>query len=83
MKDCSECIFGIYKDFGYSVYTVIGTEFICRKGNRKVVESIESYETIEKPESCDDHTEGSPLELSVDEALPDDVVEFVDSITFS
>lgn len=26
--DCSQCLFALYKDEGYSVYTVLGTDII-------------------------------------------------------
>jgi hypothetical protein len=72
---CDNCIFGLYKDVGYSDWTVLGTDFYCRLGKREMT-SAETYETIEKPDDCDEFRSGQPTKLSVSDKLPDDLKRY-------
>ena len=73
-ETCDNCIWGLYKDVGYSNWTVEGTNFYCRMRNRPVT-SAETYEEIEKPDDCNDWKWGEPPKLSVEDRLPDDCKE--------
>ncbi len=71
-ETCDGCIWGLYKDVGYSDWTVLGTDFYCRMRNRPK-ESAETYEEIEKPDDCNDWKWGQPAKLSVSDKLPPDM----------
>lgn len=69
---CDNCIFGLYKDVGWSDFTVEGTDFYCRLGNRPSI-SAEKYEVVDKPDDCNEFREGVPTKLSVEDELPPDM----------
>jgi hypothetical protein len=69
-KYCDTCLFGIYKDYGYSDLTVQGTSFYCRRNLRPTIPDVERFEVIEKPDHCQVWESGKPQHLSVDSKLP-------------
>lgn len=68
---CDDCFFAYYKDFGYSNWTVEGTELKCIRRNRTSI-SAERFERIPAPDSCNDWKYGKPSHYSVDDPDPGD-----------
>lgn len=72
MKKCTDCKFALLKDYGYSNYTVEGTEFNCLK-NLNPSSGIDIWYN-EAPEllfaeQCNSFSEGDPFRLSVEDNL--------------
>lgn len=68
-KKCSECVFAILHDYGYSNYTVEGTTVYCSKDIHPDNGFDRWYGQDKRnlhAENCSSFIEGSPVEIDVD-----------------
>lgn len=69
MKTCSECRWAVFEDFGYSNYTVEGTNFSCMKSLHPAGTFDRFYgedERLEFADKCDGFNAGEPVEIDCD-----------------
>lgn len=75
-RNCSECRFAIFRDYGYSNWTVEGTQFMCAK-RLHPDDSFDRFYNVnpklEYAEKCDGFVEGIPVDMDVDEEKMDDL----------
>jgi hypothetical protein len=70
---CNSCKFAIFEDYGYSNYTVEGTEFFCAKKlnpNGNFDRFYGKAKELEHGSICSGYVEGETIKIDVDhEAL--------------
>lgn len=69
-KNCGDCKFCIFKDHGYSNYTVEGTDMYCAKDKHPEAPFDRFYGEdyrLEFAKNCPSFTEGTSIEMDVDE----------------
>lgn len=69
-KSCNNCRFAIFQDFGYSNYTVEGTDFICAKSLHPEGQFDRFYGTDDRLNfgaTCSGHVQGDPVEMDVEQ----------------
>jgi hypothetical protein len=75
MKNCAECKFCCFIDYGYSNYTVEGTEFYCAKKLHPAGHFDRFYgedKRLEYAETCGGFEAGEAIDMDVEEeGLPD------------
>lgn len=74
---CKSCKYCVYRDYGYSNYTVEGTSQECGRG---VHESFDRFygqapEIALIPVPCPSYSSGEPIKLDVDGKLWDELTE--------
>jgi hypothetical protein len=72
MKTCNECRFALFEDYGYSNWTVEGTDFTCLKSLNPAGSFDRWYghdKRLEYADTCPGYVEGDPAELDVDREL--------------
>lgn len=70
MRSCNNCKFAVMKDFGYSNYTVEGTQFVCANNCHPNGEFDRFYgedKRLEFGAECPQYEQGVPIEMDVDE----------------
>lgn len=68
-RNCNNCKYAVFIDFGYSNFTVEGTEFNCAKKLHPDAPFDRWYgreARLEFGVTCGGHEEGDPLEIDVD-----------------
>ena len=68
-RSCNNCKYAVFIDFGYSNYTVEGTEFNCAKKLHPDAPFDRWYgedTRLEFGKACEGYEEGDPLEIDVD-----------------
>lgn len=68
-KSCNNCKFAVFQDYGYSNYTVEGTEFECRKQAHPEGDFDRWYGEDEKLKfgaKCPSYENGEPIEMDCD-----------------
>jgi|ERR1035437_27739 hypothetical protein len=74
-RSCSDCKFCVYQDYGYSNYTVEGTNIYCLAGKFDDVEdSYDGNDLFGQATDCEFYNQGEPWKLDVDgeEGKPSD-----------
>lgn len=69
MKNCNECRFAVLEDYGYSNYTVEGTNFSCALKLHPQGSFDRFYGHTPKmdyADECSNYSEGDPVWLDVD-----------------
>lgn len=69
MKKCSDCVYAIIRDYGYSNYTVEGSDVYCSKSLNPNAPFDRWYGEDKRDlfaEQCDSFKEGYPVEIEVD-----------------
>ena len=70
MKKCTDCMYCICTDYGYSNYTVEGTDVDCLLGKNSSMPSDKFYSEAEClifAESCKSFVEGECVEVDCDQ----------------
>lgn len=75
VKSCNDCEFALFNDYGYSNYTVEGTEFFCTL-NFHPADGFDRFygedKRLDFADQCVMFTPGEPISMDVDrENLPD------------
>lgn len=68
-KSCNNCSNALFADYGYSNYTVEGTEFYCQLKRHPEAPFDRFYgkdKRLDFAEECTNYQEGEPDELDVD-----------------
>lgn len=68
-KRCDDCLFAVFKDEGYSNYTVENTDFYCAKKlhpDGKFDRFYGEDKRLEFAENCSGFVAGPPVEVDVD-----------------
>lgn len=69
MRNCTECIYAVLVDCGYSNYTVEGTDFHCAKKLHPDAPFDVWYgeeEKLKLAETCSEFVEGRPVKMDVE-----------------
>lgn len=75
MKKCSNCVWCIQEDFGYSNYTVEGTQLYCFQEKNPLMPFDRWYGEDERDrfaENCDMFEEGCGVYIDVDREGPEE-----------
>lgn len=76
-KTCRDCQFAVFRDYGYSDYTVEGTEFNCAKQlhlDGEFEPTFDDDKRLKYADECKGFKEGKPIDLWV-EANPEKDLE--------
>lgn len=76
MKSCNKCKFAVFQDYGYSNYTVEGTNFECRKNAHPEGDFDRFYgvdERLNYAEKCEGYVEDESIEMDCDRENYDDL----------
>lgn len=68
-RTCDDCRFAVYLDYGYSSYTVEGTEFVCSEDKHPDGVFDRWYgedKKLDHAEQCVTFTVGEPIQVDVD-----------------
>lgn len=78
MKTCNECKNALFEDFGYSNYTVEGTEFFCMV-RAHPEDGFDRWfgedERLNFAEQCPSFHEGPPIKMDVEHDEKDDLTD--------
>lgn len=75
---CTQCKFAIWEDYGYSNWTVEGTDFTCAKGAHPDGTFDRFYKVNTKlayGKDCPKYEEGEPISMDVEHENVSDLTE--------
>lgn len=84
MRSCNQCSHRFYKDYGYSDYTVEGTDIYCRNDLNPDYPHPEPYKHEEQKgphafaENCPSYQEEEPVGFDVPHFSVEEDIEFED-----